>query len=269
LVTIITINLNNLSGLKRTIESVINQTWKEFEYILVDGGSTDGSAEYIAEMENHFAYWVSEPDTGIYDAMNKGIKVASGEYLLFLNSGDRLINGNVLLYAQNLLKVNSGYFVHSLRCSDSGEIENGEIKKKAEVIGINTFLKRGSIGHPGAFIKRKIMGEDWRYNEQNKIVSDWEFFLELYIKHPRKFKRYNYLLTIIEDGGISRNPSLQELRNLERTKAIQRLSQEHIKLKFILFLNSLSDSFWINKLKMIKLQKRIVKKFFINSTKLF
>ena len=85
-VSIITINYNNLEGLKRTVESVVNQIWQEFEYIIIDGGSTDGSAEYIENQKENFDYWVSEKDAGIYNAMNKGIKVATGEYLLFLNT---------------------------------------------------------------------------------------------------------------------------------------------------------------------------------------
>ena len=94
--TIITINYNNLEGLKRTVESVLNQTWQEFEYIVIDGGSNDGSAEYIESQSEHIDYWVSEPDKGIYNAMNKGIAKARGEYLLFLNSGDHLYSAKVL-----------------------------------------------------------------------------------------------------------------------------------------------------------------------------
>jgi glycosyltransferase involved in cell wall biosynthesis len=88
--SIITINYNNLEGLQRTVESVVNQTWQEFEYIVIDGGSTDGSADFIESQSETIDYWVSEPDKGIYNAMNKGIAKASGEYLLFLNSGDHL-----------------------------------------------------------------------------------------------------------------------------------------------------------------------------------
>ena len=78
--SIITINFNNINGLKRTVDRVINQTFKDFEYIIIDGGSTDGSAEYISEMSNHFAFWVSEPDTRIYNAMNKDIGISKEEY---------------------------------------------------------------------------------------------------------------------------------------------------------------------------------------------
>src|SRR5690606_20733259 len=96
LLTIITINLNNLEGLKTTIESVLSQTWQEFEYIVIDGGSTDGGKEYIESQKTHLNYWVSEPDKGIYNAMNKGILKSSGKYLLFLNSGDHLYDNQSL-----------------------------------------------------------------------------------------------------------------------------------------------------------------------------
>ncbi len=94
--SIITVNLNNSAGLRKTIESIVKQTFKDFEYIIIDGGSTDGSAEVIKEFADKITYWVSEPDKGIYNAMNKGILHAKGEYLLFLNSGDWLADDDLL-----------------------------------------------------------------------------------------------------------------------------------------------------------------------------
>ena len=94
--SIITINYNNLEGLKKTFESVFMQTYQDFEYIVIDGGSTDGSKEYIAENADKINYWVSEPDKGVYHAMNKGIMKANGEYLLFINSGDELFENNTI-----------------------------------------------------------------------------------------------------------------------------------------------------------------------------
>jgi len=94
--SIITVNLNNAEGLRKTIESVVTQTFTDFEYIIIDGGSTDGSVEIIKLYADKITYWVSEPDKGIYNGMNKGIMVAKGEYCQFLNSGDWLVNENVL-----------------------------------------------------------------------------------------------------------------------------------------------------------------------------
>jgi glycosyltransferase involved in cell wall biosynthesis len=86
--SVITINYNNAIGLRKTIESVVNQTFRDYEYIIIDGGSTDGSVDVIKEYADKIDYWVSEPDKGIYNAMNKGVAAAHGEYTNFLNSGD-------------------------------------------------------------------------------------------------------------------------------------------------------------------------------------
>ena len=94
--SIITINYNNLEGLKKTYESVVCQTWTDYEWIIIDGGSTDGSREFIEEHQDKFAYWCSEPDKGVYNAMNKGIAKAQGEYLNFMNSGDRFYDHQTL-----------------------------------------------------------------------------------------------------------------------------------------------------------------------------
>lgn len=94
-ISIITINYNNASGLEKTIRSVVEQTYNEYEYIIIDGASSDKSKEVIQEYQRYIDFWCSEKDSGIYNAMNKGIQKASGEYLLFLNSGDVLNNSAV------------------------------------------------------------------------------------------------------------------------------------------------------------------------------
>src|SRR5690606_105779 len=99
-ISIITINLNNRAGLKATMASVLEQTYAHVEYLVVDGGSTDGSVDVITSHADRLAYWVSEPDRGVYHAMNKGIERATGEYLLFLNSGDRLMEPETLTDVQ-------------------------------------------------------------------------------------------------------------------------------------------------------------------------
>ena len=98
--SVITINYNNRDGLRQTIESVVGQTYRDFEYIIIDGGSTDGSVDVIKEYADKIDYWVSEKDKGIYNAMNKGVAVALGEYCLFLNSGDTLCHPDVLAQVQ-------------------------------------------------------------------------------------------------------------------------------------------------------------------------
>ena len=94
--SVITINFNNASGLEKTIQSVINQTYKNFEYIIIDGDSTDSSKDKIKKYSSSITHFVSEKDYGIYDAQNKGIKIAKGNYLIFLNSGDCFSDSTVL-----------------------------------------------------------------------------------------------------------------------------------------------------------------------------
>ena len=108
--SVITINYNNKEGLKKTIESVVSQIYQDFEYIVVDGGSTDGSIDIIREYDKHIDFWISEPDRGIYNAMNKGIKFSHGEFCLFLNSGDCLLSSTSISQVFPLIPRNIDIF---------------------------------------------------------------------------------------------------------------------------------------------------------------
>ena len=109
-ISIITINYNNLKGLKRTIPSVLSQSYINYEYIVVDGGSNDGSKEYIASQQQNITQWISEKDNGVYNAMNKAVNMATGEYCLFMNSGDHFFSSLALEDAVTEMK-NEDYFV--------------------------------------------------------------------------------------------------------------------------------------------------------------
>jgi glycosyltransferase involved in cell wall biosynthesis len=171
--SIITINYNNLPGLQKTIDSVISQSFKDFEWILIDGASTDGSKDLIERYSSSFSYWVSEPDKGIYNAMNKGIRKASGEYLLFLNSGDYLQSPSTL---ENVFSF--GFHedvVYGYLLVDHGDriIED---KHDGEVT-LGTFIF-DTIHHSGcSFIRKELFGKYGEYDEALRIVSDWKFFL--------------------------------------------------------------------------------------------
>lgn len=171
--SIITINYNNKDGLRKTIESVINQTYRDFEYIVIDGGSTDGSADVLQEYNSQITYWVSEPDKGIYNAMNKGITKAKGDYLNFMNSGDCFYDGNVL---QKI--VNSGISTDMIIGKDYWY--NPKTKKDfATILPLRiemfTFYK-GSLPHQSTFFKRTLFNETL-YDEKLKVVSDWKFYI--------------------------------------------------------------------------------------------
>lgn len=123
-ISIITVSYNAAKTIEQTIRSVVNQTYKNIEYIIIDGGSTDGTVDIIKKYEDKIAYWVSEPDKGIYDAMNKGIMLATGDYVYFLGADDKLLNlpTNILEKAKNdnifvvlgSVRFSNGYVFHSV-----------------------------------------------------------------------------------------------------------------------------------------------------------
>lgn len=196
-ISIITINYNNVDGLKRTVESVINQTWREFEYIIIDGGSADGSAQYIQENQEHFHYWVSEPDKGIYNAMNKGIKVANGEYLLFLNSGDWFFNNQSLAEVKHTL-VEIDVISFAIR-QISRLSEDFKLPPHSPKID---FFITNALAHQATFIKASLFHKLGLYDEELLIVSDWKFFVQAFLCNC-SYKAYNTILANFDKNGIS------------------------------------------------------------------
>lgn len=215
--SIITINFNNRDGLQRTIDSVASQTFKDFEWIVIDGGSTDGSRELIEQYADHFAYWVSEPDKGIYNAMNKGIKVAKGEYLQFLNSGDWLCNDTTL---ENCF---SSSFSGDIVYGNLFFYEDNSCQKYIYPDKLTLhFLYNLSLGHCASFIKKELL-KDNPYNENYKIVSDWEFFLKQALNN-RSFNHINVDIAFFDTNGISSNH--HQLVSEERDSVIKKLLPE-------------------------------------------
>lgn len=209
--SIITINYNDLEGLKRTVESVVNQTWQEFEYIIIDGGSTDGSAEYIESQKQYFDYWVSEPDKGIYNAMNKGIAKATGEYLLFLNSGDHLFSDTVLEKNHHYLeKFDLVYF--------NIEIANGKSSKIVsypEKLSFSFFYS-ATICHQSTLIKKTLFETVGLYDENLKFVSDWKFFMLSLFRFNCSYMKIDTVFTTYYLDGISSDFENRQILNEER-----------------------------------------------------
>ena len=227
-ISIITINYNNLEGLKRTIESVVNQTWQEFEYIVIDGGSTDGSAIYIESQSQHIDYWVSEPDKGIYNAMNKGIAKATGEYLLFLNSGDHFFNSNVLEENHEFL-VLQDIIYFNLNVSDD---KSSFLKKYPDELLFSYFVK-DTLPHPSTFIKASLFDKVGLYDESLKIVSDWKFFMESVCKFNSTYKRIDQTLSTFYLDGLSSDSGNKTL--------IFEESQRVLKTEFKAYINDINQ----------------------------
>lgn len=214
--SIITINYNNLEGLKRTVASVVNQTWKEFEYIIIDGGSSDGSVAYIDSQSENFTYWVSEKDSGIYNAMNKGIKIATGEYLLFLNSGDNFFNNQILEMNHQFLKLNDIVYF-DLNVVDN---ESAFIKNYPSELSFSYFLK-DTLPHPATFIKASLFEKIGLYDESYQIVSDWKFFVIGICKFNITYKRIDSTLTTFYLDGFSSDASNNALITSEKNTVLE------------------------------------------------
>ena len=165
--SIITINYNNREGLQKTIESVVSQTWTDYEWIVIDGGSTDGSRELIERYQEYFAYWCSEHDRGVYHAMNKGVSKAKGEYLNFMNSGDCFYEAETLkeVFTQER-KADILYGDWMENYSDK------EVKRSIPQGELFNTLWYQNICHQAMFIKTTILKQKG-YDESMKMLADW------------------------------------------------------------------------------------------------
>jgi glycosyltransferase involved in cell wall biosynthesis len=200
-ISIITVNKNNREGLLNTLQSVIYQTFNNYELIVIDGLSDDGSKETIQLYADKIKYWISEKDNGVYHAMNKGIDKAMGKYCLFLNSGDTLKDENSL---SDLYK-----------SEGNEDIIFGNIEQEGanivfpEVITLYN-LRWGTLPHPATLIKRELLIKLGKYNENNKIASDWEFWLKAIILNHCSYKHINQTIARVEQAGLSAKTNFDE-----------------------------------------------------------
>lgn len=197
--SIITVNYNNKSGLERTIQSVLSQTCQDFEWIVIDGGSTDGSKQLIESHSDRINYWVSEPDMGIYNAMNKAIKIVNGEYCLFLNSGDSLDADNILeVVFPHLGGVD--YLFGDVRLVDLDGNELGIfINPLNPPIGFWLYL---NVCHQSMFIHTDTL-KHRPYREELGICADWEHvFHDVIIEHCTT-KSIRLVISDVTDGGYA------------------------------------------------------------------
>lgn len=197
--SIITVNYNNKNGLRKTIESVIHQTYRDFEYIVIDGGSTDGSADILKEYDEQITFWVSEKDNGIYNAMNKGIEKARGEYLNFMNSGD-------CFYAPDVLEKVSNYNYETDIIVGRDYHYNEKIQKgHASIQPPRTTMIHfyvATLDHQSSFIKRELF-DNSPYDENYRLVSDWIFFTEKIVKENKRVQFIPDIICRREEGGLS------------------------------------------------------------------
>ena len=212
MLSIITVNWNNACGLRQTIESVTSQLTGQSEYLIIDGESDDGSLDVINEFAPSLTYWASEPRKGVYAAMNKGIARATGNYCLFLNSGDWLTPGGLASAIDACTGEDVIYFNTWLSYGNT----RFEEQRYPAILTMRSFFNR-TISHQSTLIKRDLFTRFGVYNEQNKLYSDYEFWLRTVIVENVACKYVDKFLACYDMGGMSAAPdkyALQELTGI-------------------------------------------------------
>lgn len=201
--SVITINYNNANGLERTAQSVIKQTCSDFEWIIIDGGSTDGSKLLIEKYKSYLTYSVSEPDKGIYNAMNKGIDVATGDYCLFLNSGDSFYSSTVVeeLYQKISSDCQYTFLIGNINIIDVNGRSHLHCDIPENVTGF--YLYQGGVFPHQSTLTSSTFLKKYHYKENYKIVSDWLFTVEMLLLKNATLKRVDVIIANYDLDGIS------------------------------------------------------------------
>lgn len=211
LLSIITINYNDAIGLQKTIESVVNQTFTDFEFIIIDGGSSDESLA-TAKSYSRINHIVSEPDKGVFDAQNKGIDASTGNYLLFLNSGDVLLNDTVLQQVVNLNLTADIWYADLI--FDFGKGNHKLMKLPKELTKLHLY--KDNIWHPATFINRSLFQKFGKYNLVYKIAADYDFFFNTIAIHHVSTSAIPFPTALFDTSGMSSAPKNIDQINKER-----------------------------------------------------
>ncbi len=199
--SIITINYNGINGLRQTLASVANQTFENFEYVVIDGGSSDGSKELIESYRENIDFWVSEPDNGIYDAMNKGLKKVTGDYVYFLNSGDYFLFPEVLnLIDKEISKTSPDFLMAGVLKSNPS---TGEYSAEPPSIIDKISLFKKMVCHQALFVNKTIFNEIGDFDLSYKLKGDYEWLLRAVNHKNYKFEYFDAVITFYPLEGAS------------------------------------------------------------------
>ena len=216
LVTIVTVVFNGEKYLEQTIQSVINQTYDNIEYIIIDGGSTDGTLDIIRKYEKVIDYWVSEPDAGIYDAMNKGIILSRGKLIGLINSDDWYLENAVETVVETYLNNSKSNVIITgaiYRTDSQGNILF-KLNKPASFLHqkINRIMP---VNHPATFVDREVYAEIGLFDEQYKIAGDYDFIYRVYYSKKVDFLFTETCLAYMRLDGLSEKLTSSLLRAKE------------------------------------------------------
>lgn len=218
-ISIITACYNAEKTIEQTIQSVLNQTYDNIEYIIIDGASTDGTMGIVGKYSHYMSKAISEPDKGIYDAFNKGLLHATGDYIQYLNADDYLIDDNIIE------KIVEQIINHEYPVSIYGGIlkkneDTGYILELNREVLIDEIEKGMMIPHPATFIKRECIFECDGFDTQYKIAADYNLICKLYQKYCNQFIHVSLLVTVFRYGGISTDLNYQHILTEEVSKIV-------------------------------------------------
>lgn len=205
--SVITICRNAKKFLKLTSENLINQKATEFQWIIIDGNSYDGTKDIIRRYEKNYDKFISEPDDGIYDAMNKGLAHANGKYVLFLNAGDTLFNSKTLSTVDFSKNVD-------LIAGDLYFRQKKELKKSPKKLQ-KDFLLKNMLPHQATFFRRDIFDKYGFFDASYRIAGDYEMFSRLIQKYKVSYANVPHIIANFDETGISSNDNFRHLRKQE------------------------------------------------------
>ena len=227
LISVITVSYNASDTIEQTILSVINQSYANIEYIIIDGGSIDGTVDIINKYKNKITYWISEPDKGIYDAMNKGLNIAKGDWCIFLGADDLFISKNTINEIINKFQETNKIYYGDVIMKSTGEKYRGRVNSAFQLCQMN--ICHQSIFYPQSIYKTK------RYNTKYRIFADYVYNMELYHDNPMSFEYINKSISLFNDGGISSTRDL--LFDKERWSLIKTLFGKKTMIAVMLYEN--------------------------------
>lgn len=216
-VTVITVCRNHAKGLEKTIQSVESQTWQEKEFLVIDGASTDGTMEVIRQHEGSITQWISEPDLGIYDAMNKGVRLAQGQWIIFMNAGDTFASADTLQRVfQEPQEADVIY----------GDVIKGENVKKAEA---PHNAHRMFFCHQSAFVRTSCL-KAFPFDTSHRMSADFKQIKQLYLA-GKNFKQLDFPIAVFDTLGISNTSRSKGLR--DNISVIREVDSRKDQLKFL------------------------------------
>lgn len=224
--SIITVNFNNAQGLLKTIKSVQSQIFNDFEYIIIDGGSSDESLNIIEQNKDIIQYYISEKDNGVYHAMNKGLLKATGAYCIFLNSGDCFYNHNVLsIVYQCIMASNKDiYYGNSFKTKPH---YRRVIKYHSNLTFYDFYKTEPALHHQATFIKKELFDRFGMYNEKISIIADWEFFFRVIVLNMVETEYIDAIFCEFDGTGASNSLAVGDIERIKANRVKQEILENY------------------------------------------